>query len=179
METARTPRRVALALLTALLLAGCAGVDVACDPEFALREGDTFAWAPSVATSPDVPLVDLQLGIGKSLVKRGLTAAPPAEADVLVDAEIDIDVITAGLDPLYGMHVAERFEQATFDLELRRRGPPGRTGVWRGTTEHRLRTVERAVGTTGGLNWQTVDEERDWPIADVVARLDQSVPRVR
>lgn len=178
MSTVLDAARWGALVLCAVLGAGCAGVRVESDPGFELHTAETFAWSdvqvPSAAGA-EAARSELELGVGQALVESGLVPAALDEADLIVDAWIDIDVVTANVDPNFDLYVAERFERAIYHLELLR---PATGLVWRGSTRDHLRIIERAVGGAATVRWYRVDNEREWHAQDAVERLLGELPVV-
>lgn len=159
-------------------LIGCTVVRTWEDGELRVGEARTYAWSAGVADPVDeeVPWDEILGAISNELRERGLEEAPRADADLLVDAEVEVGVVTVEHDPNYDLYVAERVERATLAIEVRRRSPDTVNDRWRGVCRHRLRVVERSMGGVVGSRWHAVDEERDWSVGALVRRILDRLP---
>lgn len=161
------------------LALGCSSTRTSGSPDFPLQVGETFAWSPSTSADRtfdgDVPWGELRDTVAAELRERGLQEVAGQEADITVDMDIAIQVLTRQNDPEFYLYVGERFERATLSVELQRNAEQG--AYWRGECRHDLRDVARTIGGITGAAWQPIEQERSWPVQALVDRIFDRLPQ--
>jgi len=122
----------------------------------------------------ELPWDEFRAAITHELEARGLQVADTEEADVYVEATIEIEVVMQQNDPNFELYVAERYERATLALELTRAEDPDIE--WSATRRQRLRYVAHTMGGLAGAQWSPVEEERHWELPDVVRSIFARLP---
>lgn len=162
-----------------LLLGGCSSVRTKSKPGFALAEVHTYAWkAPRTSESAlnavdELPLEEFRQVIDDAFAKYGILRVDRDEADLLVDAHLDVELKWQRKDPHYSMYIAKQYEEGVLTIELY--DPETQDRVWLGEYRQRLRYVQRM---TGGLipRFYPVTAERRWRIGEMVNRIMDEMP---
>ena len=176
MNTARHAL-LAILLLVAPVLPACLTPPVTAEsvgePGRVLAAAD-YAWIPTDDEVVDATLeAQLRASVASELSRRGLREVRVADADLLLQYSLGIDVDDRRLDPYFDVHTYERFEEGTLFLdflEVDTQDP-----VWSGyaTTELRLVAVQ---GSTGKKELRELDGPRSWQIEalvmEIFSRLD-------